>query len=54
MEKTYKEIAREREDEEQEQYLTEWRKKHCTRTKKDTAIRQQAKPSRTQAGFHTI
>lgn len=26
MEKTYKEIAREREDEEQEQYLTEWRK----------------------------
>lgn len=54
MEKTYKEIAREREDEEQEQYLTEWRKKHCTRTKKDTAIRQQAKPSRTQAGFHTM
>ena len=43
MEKTYKEIAREREDEEQEQYLTEWRKNHCTRTKKDTAIRQQAK-----------
>ena len=42
MEKTYKEIAREREDEDQEQYLTEWRKKLCTRTKKDTAIRQQA------------
>ena len=34
MEKTYKEIALEREDEEQEQYLTEWRKNHCTRTKK--------------------
>ncbi|MEE1560590.1 MAG: hypothetical protein UF208_05075 [Coprococcus comes] len=54
MEKTYKEIAREREDEEQEQYLTEWRKNHCTRTKKDTAIRQQAKPSRMQAGFRTM
>ena len=48
------EMDREREDEEQEQYLTEWRKNHCTRTKKDTAIRQQAKPSRMQAGFHTM
>lgn len=54
MEKTYKEIAREREDEEQEQYLTEWRKNHCTRTKKDTAIQQQAKPSKMQAASYIM
>ena len=28
--------------------------KHCIKTRKDIAIRQQAKPSRMQAGFHTM